>query len=754
VIIKAIQNNFTSGEITPKLRAQASTELVAKGCKTLENMHPDSHGTVVGRDGTDILIYDELNVFGQTPVRLIGLEVSVEQSYLIQFQKVGSAGGGSQVQIFDISAGTAVLENFVIFDGANALAETVFSPMPYTESELADVHYVQIKDMIVLVHSNYPPMKLFRYDDILAGVATGNIKWGFGFLGTYGAEWGNGLRIEDITTTEGTKLGYPRTVAYHQNRLIYGGMTHAGSRLIFSRVDNFTQIDTGFWSTYDYHQDAWFYENIYADPPSTVDEFRIYGSLADTTQLTMLSNGNVIDPSDYTVTAPVATGRNILVKTLAYYAGADSAQVYGYKYEYRPIRPTYLTIDFPIALSITNNISCVIPRPEDSGLVLDMATTKQNHIQWIDSGEGLFIGTTGGEWVGSINEYISAVNPPNFAQVGFHGSQHIQPAKTGDAIVHVTASGRELRAFRSDFSANREKWVSIDIAWTADHLFEDYTIVSIAFVQVPENILYVLTSDGSLHSCVYDSSMDATKAGWSKHPVDFNIISIAPYRDSNYDRLGLVSEVVAYVDNDLTTFNIVAISDRSSSMDHRSFVSSNTALLTVDITGILRLEALSEFGTTPSDDLIIAIMGDGAIDFYGTYTELVATGRYATGNPDVYTLNTPARFVEWGIPFIQKITPPDFDYQAEGSQYFDDKRLVKVWLDLIESQPPLVNGKFPSGRTTVTAMGNLEPPIDGKTRAYTVGSSKRSNDIEIVQKYPYRLQIAAIGSLINIGNTS
>ena len=73
-------------------------------------------------------------------------------------------------------------------------------------------------------------------------------------------------------------------------------------------------------------------------------------------------------------------------------------------------------------------------------------------------------------------------------------------------------------------------------------------------------------------------------------------------------------------------------------------------------------------------------------------------------------------------------------------------------MDLIDSQPPTINGTYPVGRTAADEMNSISAPLNGTTKGYTVGWV-RANALTIMQKYPFRLQIAAIFGSINKGDT-
>ena len=78
-----IQNDFTSGEIDPKLRARTDITQYKSALTTAQNVSIQPQGGAVRRDGTKFV--HELDAGAANAVRMVGFEFSVSDSYMLVF---------------------------------------------------------------------------------------------------------------------------------------------------------------------------------------------------------------------------------------------------------------------------------------------------------------------------------------------------------------------------------------------------------------------------------------------------------------------------------------------------------------------------------------------------------------------------------------------------------------------------------------------------------------------------------------------
>jgi hypothetical protein len=141
--VSALINSFNAGELSPYMGARSDVEKYRNGCSTLENFIILPYGGVIRRPGTEYLGSPK---FDNRRCRLIGFNFSTTTRFVIEM-------GHQYIRFW--SNGVQVLS------GGNPV-ELV---SPYTEEQLREVQFVQINDIMYLVHPDVAPHKLSRVSD-------------------------------------------------------------------------------------------------------------------------------------------------------------------------------------------------------------------------------------------------------------------------------------------------------------------------------------------------------------------------------------------------------------------------------------------------------------------------------------------------------------------------------------------------------------------------------------------------------------
>lgn len=132
-----MQTNFTAGELSPRLEGRVDISKYANGVHTLTNMIVYPHGGVTRRGGSKHIAAGKTN---NKKVRLIPFQFSVEQAYIIEFGDQYCRFYKDQTQI---SVSKEIATN-------------------YLEAELFELQFVQSADVLFIVHPNHPPRRLSR----------------------------------------------------------------------------------------------------------------------------------------------------------------------------------------------------------------------------------------------------------------------------------------------------------------------------------------------------------------------------------------------------------------------------------------------------------------------------------------------------------------------------------------------------------------------------------------------------------------
>lgn len=139
-----IQNDFTSGELDPKLRARTDIDQYQSGLTTARNVSIQPQGGAKRRDGTKFVA--ELDSGAGTAVRMVPFEFSVNDSYMLVFTP-------GKMYVFKDGA----LETDINGSGNDFL--TVAS---LTSAIIPQMNWVQSADTVIVVHEDLEPIKIVR----------------------------------------------------------------------------------------------------------------------------------------------------------------------------------------------------------------------------------------------------------------------------------------------------------------------------------------------------------------------------------------------------------------------------------------------------------------------------------------------------------------------------------------------------------------------------------------------------------------
>jgi hypothetical protein len=183
---------LNAGELSPYMDARTDVEKYRSGCRTLENMVVLPYGGVYRRAGTEYL--GEAKNANQR-CRLIGFNFSVTTRFVLEFghqyvrvwgnnAPVAHPAGSAWATTTAYAIGDIVTNGGTTYYAVSAHTSGTFAtdlaagrwyaqpasgalevPSPYQESELREIQYVQVNDIMYLAHANHAPRKLARLAD-------------------------------------------------------------------------------------------------------------------------------------------------------------------------------------------------------------------------------------------------------------------------------------------------------------------------------------------------------------------------------------------------------------------------------------------------------------------------------------------------------------------------------------------------------------------------------------------------------------
>ena len=139
-----IQNDFTSGELDPKLRARTDIAQYKSGLTTARNVSIQPQGGAKRRDGTKFIA--ALDSGAANAVRMVGFEFSVNDSYMLVFTP-------GKMYVF---------KNGAQITNINGSGNDYLTVASLTAAILPEMNWVQSADTVIVVHEDLPPTKIVR----------------------------------------------------------------------------------------------------------------------------------------------------------------------------------------------------------------------------------------------------------------------------------------------------------------------------------------------------------------------------------------------------------------------------------------------------------------------------------------------------------------------------------------------------------------------------------------------------------------
>lgn len=160
---------------------------------------------------------------------------------------------------------------------------------------------------------------------------------------------------------------------------------------------------------------------------------------------------------------------------------------------------------------------------------VQIKSEKHNQIQWLASGQKLFLGTIGDEWMIAGEDNTFSIETLYARRHSTKGSEAIRPVMADDITMFVERIGRSLMEFVYDY--NTASYQSLDRIILSSHLTETASFTRVAYQSVPNNIIWCIKSDGLIAAMTYNK--EASIIGWTSHDTDGYFRDVCCIPDEN-----------------------------------------------------------------------------------------------------------------------------------------------------------------------------------------------------------------------------
>jgi len=461
----------------------------------------------------------------------------------------------------DLAAGKLVAEAYILE------LETA-----YAESELFDVNYIQINDVVWLLHPNHETKLLTRFGNTAWRLAS--ISWDYPPMRDENVTEENTITSSgttgDVTLTASTGIfnaghvgsyfavGHRREQASIRKTLSAQG--NSSSMRMQGRWDIYIYGTTWVGEVtlqYSYDNTNWFNLRSWQQPKANMRTVAASGTFEDEVFVRIrMSSYSAGGTDDYawleaadarvtgmvkitSVSSPTIAAGTVISGSEIMSTAATSLWAEAAYSDYRgwprtgTLHEGRLTLAGSnaepqiVRFSATDDFFNFKPGSLDtSSLSFQIASKDSNAIRWIESVQKtLAIGTVGEEWVmtrSTESKTISPTNPPNVEKHSRRGSSRIQAVSIGDAVLHLQNDNFRVREFSYDYQKNG--YQSIDLSELAEHITKS-GIKQVSVVRQPDTVLYVVTNDGRLLTLTYDRIQNVV--AWAEHITNGSFESVA-----------------------------------------------------------------------------------------------------------------------------------------------------------------------------------------------------------------------------------
>lgn len=346
-------------------------------------------------------------------------------------------------------------------------------------------------------------------------------------------------------------------------------------------------------------------------------------------------------------------------------------------------------------------------RADDAILNYELKTNQVNVINHIESGRGLQVFTTGGEFI----ETDSPITPENvsFQPQSRFGSRQVKPTIVDGATLYAQRLGVSVREFLFTESENAYNSETVNIR--SPHLFDDIQqLVSARGTSVESaNYVYILNASGSL--AVFNTLRSEQIAAWSRWTTSGSVKSIT------------VLDNILWLCVERTINGVTGYYLEEANEDHRldcSVLATQSDSAT--ISGLSHLNG--EVCRARDGNIILA--------------DVTPSGGSVTAEASV---TNPEVGLDWAPTLT---TMPVVRALQSGSDAGERKVLVRSNMDLRNSLGVSIEGYRMPGRTEGFTIGSQPTPFTGRLETYHDGEWVDELKITITQTDPLPFELRSL----------
>lgn len=545
--IISIQEDFSAGQVSFRLKGRASHEKYGSALDIAINCRVLAQGPIEKRNGTLIInrVKDP-----QNPPRFLRFIVSTSQSFILEF-------GVEYVRFF--------VDNGLVQD--SEVPGTAFElKTPYTLEQVFELQVTQSEFSLILTHKN-----VIQQEIIFFGGAPDN--WSIeDFIASPPPTFEPGF-FPDATLTAASETGlgviFTASVDTFSSADVGRSIEAIEPELGVASIKTFTNSTTvvadiiaDFEPGFSLDSGQWLIDLSPLIELSFNDIIRVGGIVTITTVPNtagvfrdefigdyILVNGGVLQ-----ILTVTATNNGCEAEILKSMTNSDNSANWtleeptwggerGFPSTVTQAQQRLLfagsiaqpqTI-WPSETGIINGFGIGIEN--DDSFEIDIVSNELATINWMNVSKDIIIGTTGGESTINIS---SATLTPNINELSIRSSYRSNPQSTitvGSELLFVQKGERKILTYF--FNLDVDTFVGDDLTFLSENITKS-GIKQIAYAQEPNNQILVVTNDGFLLSGTYDRKQNVI--GFTQYQTDGKFLSVQTIPKGEIDQVWVVVE--------------------------------------------------------------------------------------------------------------------------------------------------------------------------------------------------------------------
>lgn len=447
-----IINDFRNGMIGGQMGYRSDLSVYNTSAKLIENAVVGHSGGIEGRPGTSLLLKCE------GAKMIVAFCISTEEQYVVVIYP-------KLIHIYERIENLRYIK--ISGDGYQ---------IPHTEDEISDIKYAQDNTKLILVHINHPPLIIEKGEEGGISVRTISLDVSTDRIDETVNEDGSTTETNYQFDYNGlfTQNNFPSCVTFCANRLWFAASKENPGRLWASQPFKYNNF-----------QDFEYYKEV--DETVTTEQYlEAISNYSDKTT----DNG---DGTETRVTKTVSAEGFVIITTGTY--DKETGELIG------ELKTEYFYYTQPA--TTWNEIVT-----EDSAMVLDVASDRNEQIKWIAYlSDIIAVGTSSSEWAMPYN--INATSAQIY-KIGSYGSSHNSKICYGGRnLFYVQSGSKKLRAL----SSNSNSLNFLEMTYACPSITIE-GIVDMDWQRVQEPRLYCTLNDGTISVLCYDE--DYSLNAWVK----------------------------------------------------------------------------------------------------------------------------------------------------------------------------------------------------------------------------------------------